>query len=261
MGREISFLLFLWKTNLLSVMEYRASFLVQVLGMVLNNAIHFAFWILFFNRFQQVRGWELGDMFLLFGVVSIGWGVSLGFFGNVRVLADVIAGGRLDYYLSLPRPVLLHMLASRSQASGFGDIVYGFISFAAAGYLAPDALLRFVLGATFSTCVFLAFLIMVQSMAFWLGNASLLSNQAIQALLKFSLYPFHLFDGATKFILYTLVPAAFVGAVPARFVRDFDWWLLTQMSIASVLLLALGLWVFYRGLRRYESGSAIQVGA
>ena len=49
-----------------------------------------------------------------------------------------------------------------------------------------------------------------------------------------SLYPFHLFDGATKFILYTLVPAAFVGAVPAQFVRAFDWWALTQMLTTPV---------------------------
>ena len=50
-------------------------------------------------------------------------------FGNALDLANVIANGRLDYYLSLPRPVLLHVLASRSITSGLGDFTYGVLKF------------------------------------------------------------------------------------------------------------------------------------
>ena len=111
--RELRFLLALWKTNLLSAMEYRIPFISQVVGMMLNNAVYFLFWVIFFDRFQEVRGWGLNDMFLLFGIVAAGVGLGTYLFGNVMVLSEVIAGGRLDYYLSLPRPVLLHCASGK----------------------------------------------------------------------------------------------------------------------------------------------------
>jgi ABC-2 type transport system permease protein len=259
MRRELTFLLALWKANLLSAMEYRVAFVSQVVGMMLNNAVYFLFWVLFFDRFQQVRGWGLNEMLILFGVVAAGFGLGVYLFGNALTLADVIAGGRLDYYLSLPRPVLLHALASRSIVSGLGDAVYGLISFALAGHYAPDAVGRFVLGALLSATIFLSFLVLTQSLAFYLGNATQLSAQATQAIIAFSLYPITLFDGTAKLLLFTVLPAAFMGAVPAEFVREFTWSALAQLLAAALAFLSLALTVFHRGLRRYESGSAIQV--
>ena len=52
---QLRFLGALWKANLLAAMEYRGAFLSQVLGMALNNAIYFTFWVLFFDRFPAVR--------------------------------------------------------------------------------------------------------------------------------------------------------------------------------------------------------------
>jgi ABC-2 type transport system permease protein len=60
-------------------------------------------------------------------------------------------------------------------------------------------------------------------------------------------------------ILFTVLPAAFIGSVPAEFVRAFSWEQLAMMTAAAAGLLFLSVFVFYRGLRRYESGSAIQV--
>jgi ABC-2 type transport system permease protein len=257
--RELLFLLALWKANLLAAMEYRIAFISQVIGMMLNNAVYFAFWIIFFDRFQEVRGWGLDEMLLLFGVIATSFGLGVYLFGNVLTLADVIVSGRLDYYLSLPRPVLLHVLASRSRASGLGDFTYGLISFALAGQYTPDAIARFALGALLSMIVFLSFLILVQSLAFWLGNTPLLTMQVTNALLTFSLYPITLFDGTAKFLLFTILPAAFIGAVPAEFVRAFTWTTLAQLLTAALVLLILAVLVFQRGLRRYESGSAIQI--
>jgi ABC-2 type transport system permease protein len=259
MRRELTFLVALWKANLLSAMEYRVALISQVVGMMLNNAIYFIFWLIFFDRFQEVRGWALHDMLLLFGIVATGFGLAVYLFGNVLELADVIAGGRLDYYLSLPRPVLLHVLASRSRPSGLGDTLYGLISFALAGQYAPDAIARFALGSLISMTVFLSFLILVQSLAFWLGNTALLTMQATNAILTFSLYPITLFDGSAKFLLFTILPAAFVGAIPAEFVRAFAWSTLAQLLAAVTVFFSLAILIFQRGLHRYESGSAIQI--
>lgn len=263
MFRHFPFVFALWKANLLSAMEYRVSFLTQMVGMVLNNAIYFVFWIIFFARFEQINGWNLVDMLFLFGVVATGFGASIFLFGNSVQLSSIIASGQLDYYLSLPRPVLLHALASRSIPSSVGDFTYGLLSFAGAIVFSETfsglMLLRFALACLSAVAVFVSFFVLVQSLTFWIGNTGFLTTNAFNAIITFSLYPITLFDGTAKFLLFTIIPAAFVGALPAQFVRHFDLGQLAQIIAGAVVFLSLAIFVFYRGLRRYESGSAIQV--
>lgn len=257
--KELRFLLAVWRTNLESLMEYRVSFISQVLGMMLNNGIYFLVWVIFFDRFQSVQGWGLTDMFVTYGIVAAAFGLVSLFFGNAFNLGDIITRGRLDYYLSLPRPVLLHAVASRSVASGLGDISYGFLSYVASGTLSWESLLRFVLATLMAAVVFAAFLIIVQSLAFWIGSTSYISGIALNAMVTFAIYPITLFDTGARLILFTLIPAALMGAVPASFVRSFGWESLLQLLAGGLVLLAAAIFLFHLGLRRYESGSAIQV--
>ena len=257
--KELKFLLAVWKANLQSIMEYRGAFLWQVLGMMVNNAIYFLIWVIFFDRFKDVRGWQLGDMFVTYGIVASSFGLISLLFGNVFNLGDVITKGRLDYYLSMPRPVLLHTVASRSVASGLGDFTYGFVSYALSGQYSLDGLGRFLIGILCAAAIFAAFMILVQSLAFWIGNTAYLSSMALNAIITFAIYPITLFDNAAKLILFTLIPAALMGALPAQFVHAFAWDTLAEILLGSLAFLGLAVAVFRLGMRRYESGSGIQV--
>ena len=199
-------------------------------------------------------------MFLMFGIVAAGFGLATYLFGNAMNLAEIISQGQLDYYLSFPQPVLLHVIASRSIASGFGDFTYGVISFFMAGYFSLEAFGRFVLGVLLSAVVCLSFFILVQSLTFWIGNAQMLSAaQAVNALVSFASYPITLFDGTAKLLLFTLIPAAFMGGVPAEYVRSASWESLFLLITGAGIFLGLASFAFHRGLRRYESGSSIQI--
>lgn len=259
MSKELKFFFALWKINLASVMEYRVAFISQSIGMILNDGVYFVVWILFFDRFKDIRGWQLTDMFLVFGISAGAFGLTGILFGNAFNLGDIIVNGRLDYYLSLPKPALLHVLASRIVPSGFGDFLYGFISYFASGQFSLGGLGRFILAMILATIVFTSFLVVIQSLAFWLGTGGTITGIAINAMITFAIYPITVFNNAAKLILFLIIPAAFMGAVPAGFVRSFSWSLLGQMSLAAFGFLALAVFLFYLGLRRYESGSAIQV--
>ena len=257
--KHIKFLFAVWQANLQSVMEYRISFITQVVGMMLNNFIYFAIWIIFFDRFRDVRGWGVNDMYVTFGVLASSFGLVALLFGNAFVLSDIINNGRLDYYLSLPRPVLLHAVSSRMISSGMGDFTYGFISYALSGQFTWDGLLRFILAILLAATIFAAFLILVHSLAFWAGVISSFSNLMFNALLTFGIYPITLFDNYAKLILFTVIPAALVGAIPAEFIAQFTWQTLAELLFAAMVFLGLAVTVFRLGLKRYESGSAIQI--
>lgn len=257
--KELKFLLAVWQANLLSVMEYRISFITQVIGMMLNDFMYFTIWIIFFQQFKDVRGWGIGDMYITYGVLASAFGLVSLLFGNTFTLSEIINSGRLDYYLSLPRPVLLHTVSSRMISSGIGDFTYGFVSYALSGLYTWDGFLRFILATLLAATVFASFLILVQSLAFWFGMISNLTNLMVNAMITFGIYPTTLFDSYAKLILFTIIPAALMGAVPAEFIMQFTWGSLAKLFAGAIIFLFLSITVFYTGLKRYESGSAIQV--
>lgn len=81
----------------------------------------------------------------------------------------------------------------------------------------------------------------------------------INAMLTFGIYPITLFDNYAKLILFTVIPAALMGAVPAEYIRGATWQTLAELLAGAGILLGLAVAVFRSGLKRYESGSAIQV--
>ena len=79
---EIGFVLHMVKLNLAGIMEYRASFLMQAVGMFINNGIYFVFWLLFFDRFEAIRGYQIEQIYLLFAIITLGWGLAFTTAGN-----------------------------------------------------------------------------------------------------------------------------------------------------------------------------------
>jgi ABC-2 type transport system permease protein len=96
---------------------------------------------------------------------------------------------------------------------------------------------------------------LVHSAAFWLGRTESASRQLYEVTLMFSLYPDTLFTGPMRWILFSIIPAGFVGYLPAAEIRSPS--VGTAFAIGAGVLAygALSAWVFERGLRTYSSGS------
>lgn len=241
--------------NLRASLALRGAFWLQAAFMVGNNLAFFTTWWLLFARFQDLGGWRLPDMMTLFGVVASGFGLSVVFAGGARRLARMIADGELDPLLVQPKPVLLHAVGSASTASGWGDMTTGIGMLYLAGRLDFATLPFVLLAVAVSALVFTAVGVLFQSLAFWLGDVEQLSRQLWEFTLTFALYPRPLFSGGISFLLYTLLPAGFVGFLPVELVRQPSA-LLCLAAVGAALawwLLALG--VFSLGLRHYESGN------
>lgn len=257
---ELNFLRALMSVNLSSAMEYRASFITQILGMFLNNGIYFVFWMIFFDQFGAVRGYEMGDIYLLFAVATFGYGVAYSFAGNVGpFMAYLIAQGRLDYYLVLPRPLLPHVMFSRMVVPALGDLFFGIMAYLFTGRFHPLEIALFVSSSVLAGSIFVGFSALTGALAFFMGNARYLSQQMQMAMLTFALYPITLFSGGVRVLLFTLLPAAFIAAVPVEIISTRNGWLLLGLLGVAVVVWVLATAVFYIGLRRYESGSALNV--
>ena len=76
-------------------------------------------------------------------------------------------------------------------------------------------------------------------------------------MLTLSLYPEALFSGGIRLLLFTLIPAGFIGYLPVSLLRAFRWEGLAACLAGTLFFAALARLVFERGLRRYESGNRI----
>ncbi|MCK4259501.1 MAG: ABC-2 family transporter protein [Halanaerobiales bacterium] len=256
---ELRFLAHVWRLNLASAMEYRVNFLTQAIMMIINNAFYFVFWVLFFERFNQIKGWAFQDILLLFSVVTVGFGLAFTFFGNGNRLSHLIEEGQLDYYLVLPRDVMLYSLASRTSVAAIGDIIFGVLMFFISGNVSLQSFILWISCSFLVAGIMVAYVSIVGSIAFWTKRAKVLSEQAINAVLTFSLYPNQIFVGSVRFILFTIVPAGFISSIPVEIIRDLKSWNLLLLAAYTIFIIILSRVIFNRGLRRYESGNLFNV--
>jgi len=253
--RTLRFVLSLVRTVLRASLALRGAFLLQAAFMMLNNWMFFTTWWLLFQRFDEIRGYRMPDMLLLFGVSSVGYGLAMVVGGGALDLARNIGDGALDPLLAQPRSVLVRAVASRSVASGWGDVASGILMLALSGYVTLPRLPLVSLAALLVATVFLSFAVVLNSAAFWLGQVESFSTFVFHYVVVFSTYPPTLFGPATKVLLFTLLPAGLAVYLPVELVRAPSAESLVLAVGGAVAALLVAQAVFARGLRRYASGS------
>ena len=255
----LRFLGLLLHTNLRASLALRGAFMLQAGLMALNNLVYFSVWLIFFDRFHDLAGFGLKDMELTYGVVACGFGLAVACAGGLRELSRMVVEGALDSYLAQPKPVLLQVLCSRTLASGWGDLATGLVMVGVSRQVSLGHVPYLLLAIALSTTVFVAAGVIFHSTAFWLGPMDSLPRMLWDFLLTFSIYPEPIFGGRVRVLLYTLMPAAFTGFLPARLVRRPS---LPNLGLAvggATAVVCFAWFMFERGLRRYESGN--QIGA
>ncbi len=242
-------------------MQYRGAFIAQAAAMFLNNGAWLAYWTLFFTTFPVIRGWTVSDVITLWAITTAGFGLAHTFCGNAHVLATIISRGKLDAWLLYPRALLPHLVLGRMSATAIGDAIFGYFIYIV--LIRPDwpHFLLFTELTLSVAILFLGFSIGAGSLAFFLGNAEILYEQMFFSMVTFSTYPFALFDGWVRVVLYTVIPAAFVSHFPVEALRHLSLADAGFALLGSIAVLFVGVSVFYVGLKRYESGNLIELRA
>jgi ABC-2 type transport system permease protein len=260
-GRPLRLLGAYLRHNLGAALEYRGSLVSQALGMVLNNLLWVSFWTIFFAKFPVLAGWTLTDVLVLWAVMTTSVGLVFGLFANSLRLSAIISEGQLDYYLTLPGDALTHVLVSAVRPLHLGDLVFGPVLLLVAVGPDPVRFAVFCAVVVLSAAVMLGFLVILGSLAFFLGSSEAVATQAVFALKTFAYYPADLFGPRVRALLYTVLPAALVTTVPVELVREFrlEWFL--ALVAGALAFMGLGVALFRLGLRRYESGHSLQLRA
>lgn len=243
-----------WHGSINDAWANRRSFWFQASVMVVNDAFWIVFWVIFFEQLGEVRGWVLQDVIVLQAVLTSVGGVSLGLLNNSRHLGRLIADGAIDEALVLPVATLPYLLVRRIEPVNIGDLAFGVGVFAVAGSPTPGRVAAFVVAVLIGSVALVSFLVIAGSTAF-LGGRSDVGELGFHSVVLFASYPVDVFSGFVKVLMFTVVPAGFITALPTRFVRDLEFWHAGVSAAFAIGLALAAALVFRLGLRRYTSGA------
>jgi ABC-2 type transport system permease protein len=247
-----------FKFNISSIMEYRASFLIQSFGMVINNGSFIFFWWVLFTKTSSIGGYGFKDVMLIWALASSCFGLSHVLFGNVGRITEIIINGELDVYMLQPKNILINVIASRSILSSWGDLFYGYILFFITYGLDITKLSLFTLFVVLGTLIFASTFIIAHSLTFFIGNSSGLSDLISEFMISLSIYPEGIYKSViVKFIIFTIIPAGFLTMIPVRIFNIFNIKLLLGLFLIDIFYCFLAFKIFMLGLKRYESGNLI----
>ena len=103
------------------------TFLTNILFMMFNNATFIVQWVILLRLREDVGGYTMREVMLLWGLAASSFGLSRLLFARVFSLPELIVNGKLDAYLVQPKNVLLSVMTSATTVSAIGDCLYGLV--------------------------------------------------------------------------------------------------------------------------------------
>lgn len=234
------------------------TFISNIFFMIINNACFIIQWIILYSIKEEVGGYTLKQILLLWGIAASTYGFSRFFFKEAFNLTDTINTGKLDAYLIQPKNVLISTITSSVEVAAIGDLIYGAIMLTLFG-LSIENILLFLLFTILGGLTLTALSVIFSSLTFWFGKIDIISHTANSLMINFATYPDGIFKGFIKILFYTIIPIGFVNYLPIKIMTEFNLLNMLIVVITTIFFVALAFIIFYRGLRKYSSSNLMNV--
>jgi ABC-2 type transport system permease protein len=253
--KTIIFFMFLLRTSIKASISKREAFLIESGLMIANNLIFFSIWWIFFRQFNDVAGWNFHDMTILMAVGTGSYGLMQICFGGVKNMSKMILNGDLDLFMTHPKNLILHIAGSKSFSKGWGLLMTSLILIVLGG-MTPLKIFPLILFGILNGClVFTSFHVIVHSLPFWMGAVEGVSKKYCDALFLFALYPTNIYSGLLQLAMFTFIPAGVITYLPVELIRNFSWFQFLILMASSLSFVMIAFYVFYSGIKKYESGN------
>ena len=245
------------KYNIMREMVNKVTFLTNICFMLLNNATFLVQWIILLRLREDVGGYTMREIMLLWGLTATSFGLSHILFARVFSLSELIIKGKLDSFLVQPKNVLVSVLTSSTDISAIGDFLYGVVIVCICRP-GVGGFFLFLLFAVTGAVIFTSFALLLGSLSFWFVRIDMVQDQMVMNIVSFATYPDGIFNGVTRFLLYFVIPAGMTVWHPVHMLVRFEAGMLFTVLGYAGGLTALAVAVFYKGLKRYASGNLME---
>jgi ABC-2 type transport system permease protein len=261
----MTYLRLLWlyfRLGILSEMEYRANFFVQLFQSLLGLGTSLAGLAVIFAHTDTLGGWRPDELLALLGVYFlVGGAINLVIRPSMERFMEDVRRGTLDFTLTKPEDAQLLVSVQQIQVWKLADVVLG-ISTLAVALTRLGAVIGFWQAAAFVVAllaggvIVYSFWLILATCSFWFVRVENILV-IFQSMYEAGRWPVNIYPPWLRAALTFLVPVAFATTVPATALAGRLTWqtLLGAVALAAALL-AGSRWFWSIGVRHYSGASA-----
>jgi ABC-2 type transport system permease protein len=243
-----------------AILAYEADFVILMISAGLVQVTGFLFIWTIFQRIPDINGWTFWQVVMMYSLIFITEGVGSLFFEGTWRVSRLIYNGNFDQMLLRPVSPIVQVLAADVGFNGLGNIVTGgVLMLIALGNVqvqwTPGRLLMLAILIVSAATIRVAINLGTAASAFWIRTPWSMVPFFVHQLGEFAKYPITIYSLAVQALVVVAIPFAFVSFFPTAYLFNVEAWsalgLLTPLVAVYCLLVAV--WIFRRGLSRYES--------
>ena len=221
--------------------------------------------ILVFSPFPSLLGWHLGEVMLLYSVMSLAFGLSELVGAGIDNFVETIRRGEFDRVMLRPVSAFIQVIGSDFRLRRLGRISEGLLIFFVALHflpglrLTPDKIAALLIGIGSGGVIFVSVLLLGATMCFWTVETTEVTNILTYGGREMLSYPIIIYNQVLQRIFLFVVPLAFASYIPTCYVlgRSLPFGLPSNIVFFSPLvaitfaLISGAIWRF--GVRHYQS--------
>lgn len=244
-------------------LQYRTSFALQIVATFVSLSSEFVAILILFNTFHDLGGWRVGEIALLYGLISMALGLVDMFASGFERVSALVKAGEFDRLLTRPISPFLQVLASEIQLRRLARIGQGLMAVVLATNWVgiawtPGHVGVALAGILSSTVVFLTVWVISAATCFWTIEQSEIQNVFTYGGAELASYPIHIYGRAVQTIFLYIVPLALTSYYPALIILGKPdplglpriLGLFAPITAALFFVVGLGCWRL--GLRHYQ---------
>lgn len=245
------------------MMEYKGDFIIGIIGFLLIQASNLLFLRLVFSNIPNLMGWEYNEVVFIYGFSLIPKGIDHLFFDNLWSIGHfTVRKGDFDKYLTRPINTLFHVMVEKLQIDALGEFIMGvaLVVVTLPKLQIEWSVVRVVLillVIPFATLIYTGIKTATAAIAFWTKKSGNITYM-FYMVNDFAKYPVDIYNRAVRTVVTYVIPFAFTSFYPAYYflTGENPLFNLGMTVLIAVILMSIGILVWNRGLKAYESAGA-----
>ena len=248
--------------NFRSMMQYKTSFLLSLIGQFLISFNVFLGVFFMFQRFSRVEGFTYSEVLLCFSIVLMEFSLAEMAARGFDAFAGMVRTGEFDRVLVRPQGEIVQVLGSKFELTRIGRMlqavvmfVYGVVKSQVAWDFPKVLTVIFMLIG--GTAVFSGLFLSYAALCFFTLDGLEFMNVFTDGAREFGKYPVGVYGEKAVLFATFIVPYALVQYYPLLYIlgrRTSIGYMVLPLAACWFLVPALGLWKF--GVRHYKSSGS-----
>ena len=247
------------RLNIKRHIEYKSSFILNMISQFTVFFGHYFTVIALFNKFDNIRGFSLFEVLLCFSIIHFGFSIVETFFRGIDKFENLIIDGSLDRFLVRPRSILFQVICSDIDLMKifrvFQSILLLIISIVNLDInFNLSKIIVLILMLISSILIFFGIFVLTASYCFITVQGLEVKNLLTNGGRYLAQYPISIYKKGVVIFFTFVIPYAFINYYPLLYFLDKEDNILYMFSPFLVLLFLIPCLLSFKiGLKHYNS--------